>query len=188
MANLRRVRSVATGVAGTPWYTNLYFTQVGGTTQAHIDAVRDFWTNLAGSIRNVITITVEGDCSVVDDATGQVVGIDSATARTVVGGSATALLPIATQGLINTFTSTFVGGRQLRGKIYVPGLITTTSDALGAPTSTVKTLLLTQGALLVTNTSTPGPLRVWSKKNGTSAVVNAVTTPSKFAVLRSRRD
>lgn len=188
MAILRRVRSVATGVAGTPWYTNLYFTWVTGTTQAHIDVVRDWWTNLAGSLDNSVLWTVEGDCSLVDDTTGQVTGIESATARTVNGTSATAALPPATQILLNTFTSTFVGGRQLRGKIYVPGLVASTSDANGAPVAATKTLVLAQGNLLISASSTPGPLRVWSKKNGMSAVVNAVSTPSKFAVLRSRRD
>jgi len=31
MTDLRRIRTVFTGVAGTPWYSNLYFTWVSGT-------------------------------------------------------------------------------------------------------------------------------------------------------------
>lgn len=188
MTILRRVRSVATGVPGTPWYTNLYFTMVVGTAQAHVDLVRDFWTNCAASLDNSVTWTIEGDCALVDDATGQITGIDSVTARTVVGGSSTSALPPATQALINTLTGTFVGGRQLRGKIFVPGWVNSVSDSLGAPTTSLKTLLNTQGALLVSGSSSPGPLRVLSKRYLTSSVVNAVSTPSKFGVMRSRRD
>lgn len=188
MGSLRRVRSVATGVPGTPWYTNMYFTYVTTTAQAHVDLVRDFWTALAASLDNSVTWTIEGDCAVVDDITGQITGIDSVIARTVVGGSSTSALPPAVNAILNTFTGTFVGGRQLRGKIWLPGWVNSVSDSLGAPTTSLKTLLITQGQNLITNSSSPGPLRVWSKKNGTSAVVNSVGTPSKFGSMRSRRD
>lgn len=177
-----------TGVAGTPWYSNTYHTLVGGSGQGVVDAVRDFWTNLAPSIDNAITVTVEGDTALVDDVSGAITGIDSVVARTLAGSSVANALPPATQGILHTFTGTFVGGRQLRGKIFIPGLVVTVADSIGAPTAALKTALLTQGALLVANTSGPGPLRVWSRTNGISAVVNSVTTPSKFGVLRSRRD
>lgn len=186
--NLRRVRSVATGVAGTPWYSNMYFTWVTGTAQAHVDLVRDFWTNCAASLDNSVTWTIEGDCAVVDDATNTIVGIDSVTSRTVTGSSSTSALPPATQALLNTLTGTFIGGRQLRGKVFVPGWVTSVSDGLGAPNASLRTLLVTQGGVLISGSSSPGPWRVLSKQYGTSAVINAVSSPSKFAVMRSRRD
>lgn len=188
MTTVRRVRTVMTGVAGTPWYTNMHFTYVGGTTQAAIDAVRDFWTTLAPSIDNGVSAQVEGDCALIDDTTGHITGIDSATARIVPGTSVANALPPATQGLINVFTSSFIGGRQLRGKVFIPGLVTTVSDSAGGPTAALKTAMLGVGNTLVSASSAPGPWRVLSKRYLTSAVVTSVSTPSKFGSMRSRRD
>ena len=166
----------------------MYFTLVGGSGQGVVDAVRDFWVAWAATLDNSNTITIEGDTALVDDVTGNITGIDSVLTRTTVPTGATNVLPPANQLVMNLFTSTFIGGRQLRGRTYIPGILATASDANGAVVSSTRTAVVTIGTALITNTSGPGPLRVWSRKNGTSAVVNAVSSPPKFGVLRSRRD
>lgn len=188
MATLRRVRTVFLGVPGTPWYSNMYFDGSGSTTDQQVDAVRDFWTALAGVMDNAVGMTIEGDCARIDDATGQVIGIDSTAALTVSGGSASQALPVATQGILNTFTSVFVGGRQLRGKVFIPGLIITQADTAGAPAAGFKSTLLTAGNALMTAADAFGNWKVWSRRNGVSSDITAVSTPSIFGVLRSRRD
>jgi len=188
MAILLRVRTVFTGVPGTPWYSNLYFDDVAGSPDPHIDLVRDFWTAFQAVMKSNTTATIEGDCAQIEDSTGAVVGIRSGTALTVVGASASAPLPPANQCVLHEFTSLFVGGRQLRGKTFVPGIIATQSDALGAPLAGLKTIALGAGNALITASNPIGNWKVWSKKNGVSSDVTAVSTPSKFGVLRSRRD
>lgn len=188
MAALRRIRTVFTGVAGTPWYSNLYFVQAGGSADAQIDMVRDFWTALAGSMDNGVTATVEGDCAVIESTSGAVVGIDSGTALTVVGGSASAALPPSNQLVLHEFTSLFVGGRQLRGKTFIPGQIITVADAAGAPTTTIKGTLLAAANAMVTASDSLGNWQVWSKTHLVASDIVSVSTPSKFGVLRTRRD
>lgn len=176
------------GVAGTPWYTNMYFSLVGGSGQAVVDAVQTFWTSWAASLDNSNIITIEGDTALVDDVTGNITGIDSVTTRTVTPTGATSALPPANQLVMNSFTSTFIGGRQLRGRTYIPGLLQSAADGNGAVVAAIRTAVVTHGTSLITNTAGPGPFRIWSRQNGVSAVVNAVTSPTKFGVLRSRRD
>lgn len=188
MAVLRRVRTVFTGVAGTPWYSNLYFDAGVGSPDIEIDLVRDFWTTLNTAWGTGITATIEGDVARIESTTGQVVGIDSGTALTVAGAGTGTKLPPATQGVLHLFTSSFVGGRQLRGKVFIPGLIQSISDGLGAPNTSLKTLFLNAGNTLMTASNTSGNWQVWSKKNLVAADVTSLSTPSKFGVLRSRRD
>lgn len=188
MATIRRVRTVMTGVAGTPWYTNTYHTFVAGAGQGCVDALRDFWTAWAGALDNSVTALVEGDTALLDDVTGAITGIDAVISRTVTFTGATAALPPANQVVMNMFTGTFIGGRQLRGKMFIPGNLAVSSDANGAVVTSIRTGVVTHGTALIANTSAPGPLRIWSRKNGTSAVVNAISSPTQFGVLRSRRD
>lgn len=188
MATIRRVRSVVTGVPGTPWYTNTYHSFVGGAGQGCVDAVRDWWTAWAASMDNNNSVLVEGDTALLDDVTGNITGIDSVLPRTVALTGATQALPQANQLVMNLFTSTFIGGRQLRGRIFIPGMLSSAADTQGLVTGAIRTAVVTHGTALITNTSGPGPLRIWSRKNGTSSVVNAVSSPTIFGVLRSRRD
>lgn len=188
MTILRRVRTVATGVAGTPWYTNMYFTRVATTEQGHVDAVVAFWQAIADQLDNSVSWAVEGDCAQIDDATGNIVGVDSATGASVVGAETANALPPANQALIHWLTGSFIGGRQLRGRTFIPGLCVDQTGSTGVLQAATRTDILTAAEGLITASSGPGPLRVLSKKNLTSAVVADATVPTEVAVMRSRRD
>jgi len=188
MTDLRRIRTVFTGVAGTPWYCNMYFTWVSSTEQAALDAVGDFWTAIISHINDAVTGTVEGDIPVVDDATGNIINMESATPETINFSGAGGITPPASQGLINTLTDTFIGGRRLRGKVYLPGIITGALGTNGAVAPANATIWNNAMAALVAASASPGPLRVYSPTHATSAVVTAHNVKSQFAVLRSRRD
>lgn len=177
-----------TGVAGTPAYTNLYFDGSGGNQQAQIDLVRDFFTSVAGLIDNAITVTVEGDVSQIDDVTGNVTGVGSFTTRTVLGTDAGAAMPPATQVIVHWLTSTFIGGRQLRGKTFLGYISTAEGDSAGGLLTASRTVVINAANALVAASNAVGNLQVWSRKNGLSSDVTATLVPSKFAVLRSRRD
>lgn len=188
MVTLARVRTVFTGVAGTPWYSNLYFHTDATTPDVQIDQVRDFWTALVSFIDNGVTATVEGDVSLLESTTGAITGISSGTALLVVGTATQQAMPPATQGVLHEFTSIFVGGRQLRGKTFLPGLTINAADANGAPVAAFKTAVLGAGNALITAANATGNWQVWSKHNLVSSDIVSISTPSKFGVLRSRRD
>lgn len=187
MGTIRRVRTVFSGVAGSPYYNNMYFTLVNGSASAVIAAVDTFWESFDSTCITALTWDVLGDTELVDEATGSLVGVESGTALSGASNGGTTPLPFATQLCINTFTGTFVGGRQLRGKIFIPALASITNVA-GDPAPATITAANTAINTLVSNTSGPGPLRVYSPTHGTSAVVTSGSTFSRFAVMRSRRD
>lgn len=188
MATIRRIRTVFSGVAGTPWYSNMYFTWVNGTEQDALDAVADFWGAIDAQMNNAVDWATEGDIAVIDDATGQITSIESGTGGTGTGAVATALLPPATQGLVHLLTNSFLNGRQVRGRCFVPGLTEADNDAGGVMAAGTQTIIQNAINALIAGSSTPGPLRVFARSQATSVVVQTATVPTKFAVLRSRRD
>jgi len=179
---------VFTGVAGTPWYSNLYFTWVSGTEATALAEVGDFWTEVLNGIGTAVSGVVEGDIPVIDDATGNIQFMESTADESLNFTGSGNVLPPANQGLINALTDTFLNGRRLRGKVFVPGLVSSAANADGTVATIYRTLFATMGTNLIAATSSPGPWRIYSPTHGTSAVVSSVSSPASFAVMRSRRD
>jgi len=188
MSSISRVRTVFTGVAGTPWYSNMYFAWVSGQTQNHIDIVEDFWTALIGQIHTDVTGTVEGQVPVIEDSTGAITAMETGTPKTINFTGANDMLPPATQMVLNLTTGQYLGGRQLRGKIFIPGLIRTAANADGSPNSGFTGVQETALQDLIAASSSPGPLRVYSPTYHDSLVVDGGYAMNRFAVMRSRRD
>ena len=188
MTILRRVRTVATGVAGTPWYSNFHFTWVSGTEQDHLDLISNWWSAIVAQLDNTVTWNTEDDMALIDDATGNITGVETGTGSAVVGAETANALPPANQGLVHWFTSSFVGGRQLRGRTFIPGMCVDQTTSVGALQPATRTDFAAAADDLIANSSTPGPFRVLSRTNGTSAVVDTASVPSFVAVMRSRRD
>lgn len=187
MAVIRRIRTVFSGVAGSPWYNNMYFTRVIGTEDAAITAVADFWNDFDPYVAAEVDWEVLPQIDLLDDATGMLTGVDVGTGVSGSGASANPFLPYATQLCINTNTNSFHGGRQLRGKVFVPGLTTNANDE-GNPATALLTAANTAIGDLIATTSSTGPLRVYSPTYHLSEVVENGGTMTQFAVLRSRRD
>lgn len=185
MALLTRIRTVFTGVAGTPWYSNQYWALGSGGAQPQIDDTVTFWEDMAVMIKSTITATVEGTCAVIESTTGETVGVSSNDDGAVTFTGSGDLLPLATQGLITLRTGTYVGGREIRGKIYVPGLTEeyTTSGIINA---TGVGLMQAAAEGLLDESSEAW--HVYSPTKNTSAEVVSVAAAGKPAVLRSRRD
>lgn len=181
-----RVRTVWTGVAGSPYYTNLYFTEIGGTAQEARNAVNAVFANMLASIRNDLRFTIETDVAVIDEVTGDIERVETTTtALTGVGTSTEDPLPPADQALMRLRTGVYNGGREIRGRVFVPGGVQTASDG-GVPTVAHRNELNTRFAVLVTITSAQWV--VWAKSRGAIAVVTSATAWDQWAVLRSRRD
>lgn len=184
MPTVNRIRTVATGVAGSPWYVNMHFAGEGGPSAAdEVAAVVAFWQQVAGFLDNAVTYQVQSDVVQLDSATGQQTGIVVTPGGARQGTDASPALPPANQGLIRLTSNAFFGGRRIRGRIFVPGVTSGSQDANGKPSADFR-LAMQQGATYLVQNG----LSIYSPTNRVVAVVSGVSTWTEFAVLRSRRD
>jgi len=184
-----RVRTVFTGVTGSPWVSTINFggpAQTGNQTDADaaVAAVGAFWGAVDGNMHTSVTWTTLPDVLFLGD-NGIAAASFATTPQVGTGATGGTPLPWATQALVRGLTSSFVGGRQVRGRIFVPGL-TSTAVTSGAVATAVQTALTTAAGTL--NAVTTPPWAIWSKINATVVPVSSVSVWSQFAVLRSRRD
>lgn len=186
MVQMNRVRVVWTGVAGTPWYSNLYtLSGAAPPATAHGSVVA-----LLNALRTLygtgITALAEGDIAQIESTTNQVIGVSSVAPVSVVGTSATPLLPLATQGLVRFLTGQFANGRQIRGRMSLPGL---TQGSIGTSGSVNAGTVSTVNTAFGNYLTALGPAAVvFSRKNGTAVPISSATCWTSFSVLRSRRD
>lgn len=184
MATIKRVRTEWTGLPGGPGLSTIYFTNAA-TEQQVVDAVRDFWTALNSRICTPAIWTVQGDVDLIDDSTGNIISVQTATPRTGNGSDAGQMLSYGTQGLLNLRTGVYQNGREIRGKIYVP-VPSTTSNNDGVPQSTYSAALVTAYAAMEA-TAAASDVVVYSPTNGLSVPVSAPNPSAYFARLKSRQ-
>lgn len=183
-----RVTTQMTGRPGAPYYSTQYF---AGTEQAHADeaveALFDFWTAIKGYITTGLSIQILSEVDVVNPANGQ---ITNTWTHSVVPVASTgnAPLPASTQGLLRLRTNTFLAGRRLIGRVFIPSMA---SDAqtTGVPsTGFMTTLAGAAEAMRVALEPGDNDWVVWSRSAGTIGAITNVSAWNQFAVLRSRRD
>lgn len=186
MVSLQRVRTVVTGVAGTPAYSNLYFTLADGNAQACVDAVAALWAVLREDMVFAATWTVQGEVALVDSVSGDVTQTTTVTSRAGIGNGSSTMLPPANQVLVRLGTSTFNGGRRVQGRFNLGYLWTAAQTGTGTVAANTSARVANGFNALRNDPATE--LVVWSRKNGTAAPVTAVSVSPNFAVLTSRRD
>jgi hypothetical protein len=188
VAIIQRVRTVLTGVAGSPWYSNLYCAGSTSDASLEIDAIGEFWDAVSAVMHTSVTWRVEGIVANVNDATGSIVSTSSNSDYTGAGLDTGDLLPIATQGLLQMRTGIYVGGREIRGRLFVPGAVEDSSTA-GKPGTVFRdTVQAAFDDKLSTSGQLNGELVIYSPTYGTSEQVTNASVWSDWAVLRSRRN
>lgn len=185
MASIRRVRTVHTGVAGSPYYTNMYFLDGPNGPQDYIDVVTGFWSNLEPDLTEEMIGVVEAEVPTIDEVTGNILSIESGVAVNVQGTSPGDLLPPTVQGLARWTTGQYRNGRQVRGRTFIPGLHVDTSE-FGRPSVAFRGRLQVSIDYLVGLTAIQHV--VWSKTNGVALITSGGSAWAEFASLRSRRD
>lgn len=180
-----RVRTVFTGIQGSPWLSTMYFDSLGaGTAQQAVSAVGTFWGALDNFMGAGVAWATEADVADINSTTGQPEDVTSTTPSTGAGSGGADLLPAATQGLIQWRTGVFANGREVRGRTFIPGLMETAST--GGPSGTFASAAPTAAAALIADANST--LIIWSRANSSFAPVTSGTLWTSFAVLRSRRD
>ena len=100
------------------------------------------------------------------------------------------ILPYQTQALVRYQTGTFLNGRRITGRTFIPGW-TEINNVIGTPSATDITALGAFNTALGTTIVTSMSQRVWHRPvNGTgglSAPVLSRTVSPEWSVLRSRR-
>lgn len=181
------VKTVWSGVAGSPYYTTLNFAGTPDLAEAAVvhDRVADMWAEFDTWIHSGNVWTVQPEVNFLDVATGEVTETFIVPEVSGNGADAADQLPRATQGLITWLTGTFVGGRQIKGRTFLPGPCETSNDAAGRPLAAYKDNVAVIGTRLVVQ---PNPLVVYSPTHLTAPAVSGYTVGAEWAVLRSRRD
>ena len=182
-----RVRTTFTGVSGAPWVHVSYWTgaDTGAGAIAANSAIGAFWGAVDNLMNTSIAWTTDPIVAQMDPTNGLRTANFTVTPVTGAGGNVSDLLPLATQGLVQLLTGTFLAGREVRGKINVPGLCEDDST-LARLTAAAQTTIATAANTL--NSATSPDLAVWSRKNGTAIAVTATNVVTQFAIRRSRRD
>jgi hypothetical protein len=190
MTDLWRVTTVFTGLPGLPGTNTLHANTTEQSASDFKTLVGEFWHTIltnddsgSSGMASPLVATTLGQFDVIDSDTGQVTGTANAGDDVINNGNGTSeVLPYATQGLIRLVTTLFIGGRQLRGRIHIPGL-TEDHSTNGVPNSS--TLGVWNAAATTLSESS---LAVYSPSKHQWADGGSGGAWNKFAVLRSRRD
>jgi hypothetical protein len=201
VTSLARIRTIWSGVAGSPYYTNLYFTDNPSDPpgiQPYADAWFGFLSDLTTTMHSNVTAVIQDDVPIIDDVTGDLTG-----ARTINGGTidmqgAGDMLPPTVQLPVRLETGVVRDGRRLRGKFYLPCQIEGLNDPTGVPTNALIQLVQSSFTEFLTAAD---ELRVWHRpraasagpppveaRAGDSVIVSGGGPLPYWGSMRSRRD
>lgn len=181
-----RVRTNISGGITGPGLSTFYFNDTSPATAQHAaDAVHTFWDSIKNRVVNTVTFQVDPTVYTIDVTTGHPTLVTPVTAAPVVGQSTADPLPYSLQGLIEMHTGFFPGGREVRGRLFIPGADESLST-LGVPIAAYISSLQTAANALIADPNADWV--VWSRKNHTVQPVTSAGVWNQWAVLRSRRD
>ena len=184
---MKRTDAVMTGVGGSPWYSSMYWDpgNVGTPAQDCIDAAMAFWNTVKSGQENAVLGEVQAEVTTIDVATGNPTAVEVGTAGTWVGVVDGELLPRATQGLARWLTGEYVGGRQVRGRTFVPGWTESNNDVDGTPSAAAIGFIQSAIDAVLLETAV---LCIYARASRTVHAVNGGSPWGEWAILRSRRD
>lgn len=148
-----------------------------------------FWSH-SSLFPTGVTITVPNSGDSIDDRTGQLTGVWTATGGAAVSGTGNAKAARGVGACIGWETGGIVNGRKLRGRTFLVPLTTDAYDTDGTllPTA-LQNVMDTANAIQAS-----GPLAIWHRpttkggSDGNSYGVGANRVRDRVAFLSSRRD
>lgn len=201
--SLIRVQTVWSGVAGAPYYTNLYC--IGPLSTGNGTVLHSAWNALLVSIATQLAApmvaTIDPELLEFDETTGNVTSAGTDVTSTINFGNTQDQLPHSTQALIQWTTGGLVHNRRVKGRTFIPGVTEQANSATGIPLPLIDTPLETAVATFLSTMS--GRLRIWSRPFVQLDPAKAASNPSRpgsahavtsgavapyWAILRSRRD
>jgi len=180
------VKVTFTGGPSGDWYSSMHFDHtLGSSTQDSVDTVKAFWDALKAKMTNLLVIHIDPVVTQLDPVTLEPIGLDTVTGYTINCSGSTDALPFQTQGCILWNTGVWIGGRQVRGKTYIPGITEAENDQPGVPGAGMLSAMATAAAAVVTPVD--GVPVVASRTHGGAIPISAAQVSLKWALLRSRR-
>lgn len=162
----------------------MFFDAAGGSAAQCNNAVGTFWNAVRVYQSSTISYSTDAIVYEVDEATGLIIGSSAVTPATGTGAVATDALPWATQGLVQWRTGQYIGGREIRGRTFLPGMVEARNGA-GIPDSTLYGAVDTAAAALIADANSD--LNVYSIANHNAQTVTVGSMWRTWAQLRSRR-
>ena len=182
MAVLSQAQVSWSGFAGAPGVSTFYWLESDGV---QLSDLHTFIDGIKSAFPTGVTAKFPSTGVNIDETSGDVVGVWNATAPADVVGAVPGSYSVATGLCFSWKTGVYTGGRQLRGKTFIVPCAPVVFGSNGLVVPSTITAFEAQAAVLYAGTK---PIRVYSRKNHTSAgVVDSDVSP-KPAVLRSRRD
>lgn len=183
---LRSRVSITGPTVGPAVMTNYWQASEDATGAAAVrSALNTFLTAIGPSIHSGSVLSLEPELDIVDPGSGQVTATVPVSALSVTCSAAGNLLPRNVQGLIRWRTGFFAGGREIRGRTFVPG-VKDGSNVNGVPSTGYVAALTSAATTLAADSA--AELSIWSRKAGAVAGVSSGEAWTQFATLRSRRD
>lgn len=199
MTNMWRIRTIMTGVGGSPWYNNLFFAESASGSAGNVQAkVRAFWSDMSGFIAPGVSIQVDPEILTIEAETGNIVASGSQVLAPVASAGATGPGAVATQVLVRLNTGVRRNNRNVIGHMFIPfpckGDITTDGQYAAGRAANVAT---NANALVAFTTGGVSyRMGVWSRPKtflgvstpGAFSLVSTASVPTKLSFLSSRRD
>lgn len=179
------------GYSGTPVngpsVSTFHFQSEVQEPQDAVDSLSGVFDAWKANMVSQLTIFAEPEVETIDPATGDLLGLTAVTTWTKTGsvGSASAL-PNAVMGLIRWRTGVFIGGKEVRGRTFLPGFASGFVTADGNVPSAQLTSMTT-GANLWRDAGDNASV-VYSRVHGVAHPIISASPWNEYATLRSRRD
>lgn len=180
-----RIRVGWNGLGGAPGLSTFYFAGSNQTDATNCSvAVDTLLLALEAYQDTELQYKVDPTCVAMDESTGAIIGAFGISGTTGAGNVVGESIPFACQALAQLRTGVYVNGREIRGRIFIPGL-TESNVTNGTLATATKNGIDAAFGVLVADAD--ADFVVWSRKNGQDSPVIAVTVWEQLAVLRSRR-
>nr|CRY96203.1 hypothetical protein [uncultured prokaryote] len=184
-----RIRSVVTGVPGSPAYINMFF---GGSTQADAqeaaDRVTEFFTDIKLIMSGGCIVTLDQDVPIIDPASGNTTAVVSVDAGAIAMSVGSTIVPRVAQILIQLATGAYVGSRAVHGRLNIPFANAEALGTRGEVSPTVQGQMEAAAEVLRVGGSAGNNWGVFSPKNGVFYDATDVSVWREWAILASRRD
>lgn len=180
-----RIRTITQTGNSDTYLSTFYF---GSTSLSDAptaaSSVLAFWTGCKSRISSSMSISLDPLALLVDPATGKPTDAAGVSGTPVTGTATGDVLPYATQGLLHLPTGVYVNGRQLQGRLFIPGPCEVDSSA-GFPLSAYQSTIDSAATTLVTGTLMWG---IYSRTHKQFKGIVSPRTWNNWGILRSRRD
>jgi hypothetical protein len=185
---LARVRVAWQGWPGAPGVSTFYLDP--GPSQAQINSIRSFFSQLTNFLPAGLTINVPSSGDEINESTGQLTGVwVVGTTPTVVTAAGTGTYAGNAGAVVHWLTDGISGKRRIRGRTFLVPLVNGAYGNDGAISPTSVQVITDAAQALVT--SMPGLMNVWVRpipgRTGLQSSITSVRVPRLSVSLRSRR-